>query len=129
MPAFEPEQSGDLLFPMSFDDIVGRECELKVVGVALDDVLFDSVDHLQGTICRVIAVDVLGPDIDGEEDGAYASFFEARDIRLISGSVADIHAVDGEARDVVMSIDQQSGFGDGVDLPFDLFRIGRCAGQ
>jgi len=62
------------------DDLLGGGGEDEVFRVGGDDVGADGVDHLQGAVGGVIAVDVVGVDEDGKELGAEEAFMRGRSV-------------------------------------------------
>ncbi len=114
--AFDAHEGGDLVLVVGADDVVGGGGEDEVVGMSGDDVGVDGVDHLQGAVGGVIAVDVLGTDVDGEELGAEKAFHAGKvGLAGLVGS-GDVVAGDGAGGDVVVGVDEDGFAGDAVDL-------------
>ena len=80
-----------------------------------DDVVAHGVDHLQGAVGGVVAFDVAGGDVDGEELRAHPALLHAREIGHVVGvGLADVHAGDGGAGDVVVGVDEEGAFVDAL---------------
>ena len=122
--AFESHQARDFMALMRFFDIGGGQGRTEGAGITVEDVVLYGVDHLKRTIGGMIAVYVGSGDIHGEENRTDAALFEPCDIGLRLWGVADVRAIDGEARDVVVGVDQDSRFRDRRHLLVDLLAIG-----
>ncbi len=123
--AFDAKQAGDFVLTMSAFDIGGRQREREILRVAVKNIGVNGVDHLQCAVGGVVPFHVLGRNVHREEDGAYAALLEARNISVVLRRVADIGAINSEAGDVVMGVDENGGSGDRFDLCVD-FVGGEC---
>ena len=109
--AFDPNQRGDLMLIVRLADARRAGDEQKIVGILFDDIVPYGIDHLQRAIRRFIVLSIARGDVRGEELRAHAALLHARDIGHVSrrGGLADIHSIDREAGDVVMSVDESGG--------------------
>jgi hypothetical protein len=77
----------------------------------------DGVDHVERAMGRAVVLDVAGGNIHGEELRGDAAGLERGDVGMaVVFVLADIIAIDGAAGDVVMSVDQDGGTMDALDL-------------
>ena len=114
--AFDAHEGGDFVLVVGPNDVVGGGGEDEVVGMRGDDIGADGVDHLEGAVGGVIAVDVFGIDVDREELCAEETLHAGKVCfaGLIWGG--DVVAGDGAGGDVVVSVDEDGFAGDAIDL-------------
>ena len=82
----------------------------------VDDVGFDCVDHLERAVGGVVAVGVLGADVDGEELRAEEALHAGEVGLAFVVRGGDVVALDGERGDVVVGVDEDGFASDAVDL-------------
>jgi len=116
VPAFDAHQGGDPAVVVGVDDSLGGGGEDEVFRVGLNDVGADGVDHLEGAVGGVIAVDVVGVDEDGEELCAEEAFHAGEVGLTLAVRIGDIVTVDGFRGDVVVGVDEDGIAGDAVYL-------------
>jgi len=116
VPAFDAHEGGDAAVDVGVDDLLGGGGEGEVFGVGGDDVGADGVDHLQGAVGGVVAVDIVGVDEDGEELCAEEAAHAGEVGLAFAIGVGDVVAVDGFGGDVVVGVDEDGVMGDAVDF-------------
>ena len=126
--AFDAHESGDLVIFMCGDDFVRRRGEDEVVGVVGNDVGADCVDHLKGAVGGVIALYVLGIDVDGKEFGAKEALHAGKIGLATLVGCGDIVAGDGFGGDVIVGIDEDGFASDLVDFSVGYLVLGEGDG-
>ena len=80
----------------------------------------------------MIALNIRGSHIYGEENSSDAALVQSRNVRVVLGSAPDISTVNSKTGNVIMRVDQKSGLSDLFDFgiqPFAGWRKGadvRC---